>query len=64
MADHSIRKLLQAMIVRAGSQRAVAKSLGISDAYLSDILRERRAPGGKVLRALGLTRQPHRHEAV
>ncbi len=64
MADHRIRKRLHAMILREGSQRAVAQSLGISEAYLSDILREKRAPGRKVLLALALTRQPHRHEAV
>ena len=36
------------------SLRQVAKDLNISAPYLSDIMRERRAPGPKVLQALGV----------
>lgn len=39
------------------SLRAVAKELGISAPYLSDIMREQRKPGPKVLNALGIERQ-------
>jgi DNA-binding transcriptional regulator YdaS (Cro superfamily) len=44
-------------IVDAGSQTEAAKSLGISPQYLSDVLLGRRAPGKKILAALGLQRR-------
>ena len=40
-----------------GSQRAFAKSIGVSPAYLSDVLKGRREPGPKILDALGITRR-------
>ena len=39
-----------------GSQRALAKELGVSEAYLSDVINGRRDPGRKILKALGLER--------
>ena len=39
------------------TQAAVAKSLDVSPAYLSDVLAGRREPGPKLLRALGLERR-------
>jgi transcriptional regulator with XRE-family HTH domain len=39
------------------SLRTVAKELGISAPYLSDIMRGQRKPGPKVLGALGMERQ-------
>jgi len=39
------------------SQVAVARELGVSPAYISDILQLRREPGPKVLDALGLERE-------
>lgn len=36
------------------SLRQVARDLSISAPYLSDIMRERRLPGPKVLKALGI----------
>ena len=39
-----------------GSQRALARELGVSEAYLSDIINGRRDPGRKILKALGLER--------
>ena len=47
-------KLLITQIDLCGSQKTVAFNFGISPQYLSDILRHRREPGGKVLRVLGL----------
>lgn len=38
------------------TQKALAKRLGISAQYLSDILKGRREPGQKMLDALGLER--------
>ena len=40
----------------AGSQKAAAIQLGISDAYLCDVKKGRRGPGVKILTALGLAR--------
>ncbi len=47
---------LQAEVAKTGSQAAAAKKLGITGAYVSDLLAGKREPGGKVLRALGFLR--------
>lgn len=39
------------------SQKTVAFNLGVCEAYLSDILRYKRKPGAKVLKALGLKKK-------
>ena len=36
-----------------GSQKAVAKHLGVSEMYLCDVLKYRREPGEKILKPLG-----------
>lgn len=38
-------------------QKAVAAELGISPGYLNDVLQQRREPGRKILKALGLRRK-------
>jgi DNA-binding transcriptional regulator YdaS (Cro superfamily) len=43
-------------LIAADSQTAVAKTLGISPQYLSDVINQRRLPGKKILAALGLER--------
>jgi transcriptional regulator with XRE-family HTH domain len=40
----------------AGSQKAAAKRLGVSEQYLCDVLKGRREPGKKLLDALGYRR--------
>ena len=47
---------LHAEAAKLGEQRLLAKQLGISSQYLSDILNGRREPGEKVLAALGIKR--------
>lgn len=42
------------LVEQAGSQKALAKSLGISESYLSDVLHFRREPGEKLLGAIGV----------
>ena len=42
--------------LKGRTQSALAKELGVSPAYLSDILRGKRDPGPQVLGALGLER--------
>jgi len=39
-----------------GTQRAYAKSIGVSPAFLNDILLGKREPSGKVLEHLGLAK--------
>ena len=62
MTDEQVRKLLDEAVRKAGSQQSAAARLGISDAYLSDLRRGKRAPGPKVLKALGLTRRDSYHQ--
>ncbi len=54
---------LRALIATHGSQLSVARELGVSAAYLNDILQGRRAAGPKVLKKLGLKRVT-RYEVV
>ena len=54
MDETQLRVHLDNLADNAGSQRALAKELGISEAFLTDVLRYRRNPGEKLLKALGL----------
>ncbi|MBE7197160.1 MAG: hypothetical protein INR70_05070 [Parafilimonas terrae] len=47
---------LDACIEEAGSARAWARSVGLSEAYVCDVRNGRRAPGAGMLLALGLVR--------
>ena len=47
---------LRIAIAQAGSQDAAAKRLGVSGAYLCDVMKRRREPGPKLLDALGYRR--------
>ena len=49
-------KALRRVVQRAGSQKAAATELGIALGYLNDVLHGRRAPGPKLLEAMGYTR--------
>lgn len=49
--------LLRQRAKRAGSQQALAETLGVTPAYLSDVLGGRREPGPKILEGLKLRRQ-------
>lgn len=57
MTIDGILKILRARIETEGSQMAVARNLGVSPQYLSDVLRRQREPGEKILEPLGLKRQ-------
>jgi len=50
-----VKKL--AAMCRERTQREVAADLGMSEQYLSDVLRGYRKPGPLVLKALGLKRE-------
>lgn len=43
-------------IREAGDQKTLAKQLGVSQGYLSDVLLGRREPADKILTCLGLRR--------
>lgn len=49
-----VLKMIYALCLSCGSQKEWAKKCGISEAYLSDILRGNREPSEMVLKALGL----------
>jgi hypothetical protein len=49
-----VQKALTDLVKRVGSQRAAAAFLGISSPHMSELLRETRRPGERVLKRLGL----------
>lgn len=54
MDKSDVIRLLEEEVKRLGSQRALADRLGVTPAYLGDVLRGRRDPGPAILEALGL----------
>ena len=48
---------MEQLVAAKGSQKEVAKTLRISEQYLSDVLKSRREPGSAILIALGLERR-------
>jgi len=53
----SFRKHLAKLAEEAGSQRNLAKRLGISPMFICDVLKGRRDPGDKMLKAMGFERR-------
>jgi transcriptional regulator with XRE-family HTH domain len=39
-----------------GSQKALAERIGVSPQYLVDVIKKRREPGPKILKALGIVK--------
>lgn len=56
LSTDEVLSALREAVETAGSQRAYATKLGVSQAYLADVLHGRRSPGQRVLSALGLKR--------
>lgn len=56
ITQDKILELIKTEVERAGSQVALAVSIGITPAYLSDILNGNRNPSTKLLRHLGYKR--------
>lgn len=52
----AVLALLRERVDAAGSQRAWASAHGLSHSYVGEVLRGSRAPGARVLHALGLRR--------
>lgn len=57
LSSNTLRSLMRDIMTDEGwTQAQFAERCGISEAYLSDILNDRREPGEKLLQALGLRR--------
>jgi hypothetical protein len=54
MTRDTVIKKIQRVIDEHGTQKAAAQFLGVSQQYLTDLLRGRRDPGTKILDKLGL----------
>lgn len=56
MDAECVSRMLADEARREGSQRALARKIGVSAAFLNDIIRGKREPSGKPLKYLGLVR--------
>ena len=56
-SDH-VRKILEREAEKIGSQTALAKHIGVSPAYVHDVINGRREPGESILKPLGLEKSP------
>ena len=56
MTPDGLREMLRSLVTYEGGQLPLARRLGVSEPYLSDVLRARREPGGKLLKSLGCRR--------
>lgn len=56
MLKDELIQYLQKMVDEAGSQKDLASRLGVSAAYLGDVIHGKREPGSKLLKALGFER--------
>lgn len=54
LTSRDVRAELRDMLKEAGSQRALARKLGVSATHVGDLLNGDREPGDKVLPLLGL----------
>ena len=57
MTRDEVNELLYRMVKRACSRSALAKEIGVSPAYIGDVLLGKRDPGPAILNVLGLRRQ-------
>lgn len=56
MNEGSLRTVIAALAAKLGGQSKAAEKWGVSPQYLCDVLAARRAPGPKLLRAIGFER--------
>jgi len=50
----NVKAVIAGRIKRAGSMRRLARELGVSAAYISDVMRDKRNPGPAILDPLGI----------
>ena len=58
--ESEVRKMVQRACKDHGSLRSFAAHLGVSAAFVNDIVRGNREPSGKVLQHLGLSKDVRR----
>lgn len=51
LTQEQFLNLIRDDVEDAGSQKALAERIGVSNQYLGDVLRQRRSPGPKILAA-------------
>ena len=56
MTLESFREVLRKRCAEVGSQRNYAKKIGVSPMFVCDVLKGRRDPGDKMLKAMGFER--------
>jgi hypothetical protein len=56
MTLEEFREYLKVRAHECGSQKILARHLGVNEAYLSDVIRGRRDPSCKLLKACGFRR--------
>jgi len=57
MDEQGFIERLRREIKRHGNQKRTAKALGISEQFLTDVLKGRRGPGKQLLSALGMEKR-------
>jgi transcriptional regulator with XRE-family HTH domain len=57
MDENGFIKRLKTEVAKHGNQKKTAAALGISQQFLTDVLKGRRQPGEKLLAALGLEKR-------
>jgi predicted XRE-type DNA-binding protein len=57
MSEQKFLKILREYIRKAGSQKAAAEKLGVSQPYICDLLAGNRQPGEKILSQFGLKKE-------
>lgn len=54
LTEQQVRERVEALVVKAGSMRALAREWGMTPSYLSDFLNGRRGAGPQIAGPLGL----------
>lgn len=57
LSKHEVIRRLSAMVEEAGNQKELARVLGVSQAFLSDVLAGNREPTERILAPMGLARE-------
>ncbi|SFM16147.1 hypothetical protein [Methylobacterium pseudosasicola] len=64
LTDEDVRVVLSAAVRIAGGQRPWSRLNGISQSYVSKVLRGDQPPGERVLAALGLAEMPRTYTPI
>jgi DNA-binding transcriptional regulator YdaS (Cro superfamily) len=64
MTLDAVYQLIEREAAKAGSQTNLAHRIGVSPAYLHDVLKGRREPGPAILTPLGLEKAPTSYRKI